>query len=317
MGKILSLLILAALLWGCHPQSCDIEPQILYYPPERVIKDLPPCFEPLNAEEKQTDWGKEILIGNSFARELDFYRAITSYKRALVLMPANFANMRAEVNFNILLSYYLGNKYQEVIETFEFSELNKVPKTFPALRSMLIILYEAYLKVEDPSRAAAMLKLLEQCDPEAAGNLALYTAIKKVDFCAIEERLAQNKESDGPDLDEWLQNYHRERKSPQKAQLLNAALPGAGYYYVGQKKSALTSFLINTLFIAATYEFAHRGYVAAAVITGSLEAGWYFGGINGAGLAARSYNEQLYSSTGKEFMIKHRLFPVLMFQCAF
>jgi hypothetical protein len=121
----------------------------------------------------------------------------------------------------------------------------------------------------------------------------------------------------GDELQEFLIEYSCNKKSVSKAQTLNAILPGAGYYYVGQKKSGLTSFIINALFIAATYQLFDHGYIAAGIITGSLECGWYFGGINGAGLAAKEYNEQLYQSLGKEFMIQNRLFPILTIQKGF
>ena len=94
-------------------------------------------------------------------------------------------------------------------------------------------------------------------------------------------------------------------------------LPGAGYYYVGQKKAALTAFVINSLFTAAAYQFFAKGYPAAGFITLSFEAGWYFGGINGAGLAAKEYNERLYEVKAKDFMLKERLFPLLTFETSF
>ena len=42
--------------------------------------------------------------------------------------------------------------------------------------------------------------------------------------------------------------YTENWKSPTKARWLNGILPGAGYSYIGQKQTALTSFLINALF---------------------------------------------------------------------
>ena len=40
--------------------------------------------------------------------------------------------------------------------------------------------------------------------------------------------------------------------------------------------------------------------LVAGIFTASLEAGWYLGGINGAGLSAKIYNDRLYSELGKE-----------------
>lgn len=90
-----------------------------------------------------------------------------------------------------------------------------------------------------------------------------------------------------------------------------------GYLYTGQKKTALTSFLLNGLFLAATVELFRNGYPVAGVLTASLEFGWYFGGINGAGLSAKYYNDQLYSSCMQEAMLTENLFPVFLLQKSF
>jgi hypothetical protein len=111
--------------------------------------------------------------------------------------------------------------------------------------------------------------------------------------------------------------YEQFTKSPSKARTLNAILPGAGYAYVGQKRSAVTSFLINALFTAAAYQFFSRGYTAAGAITASLEMGWYFGGINGAGIEANEYNARIFEGVGRKMLTDHTCFPVLMFETSF
>ena len=45
--------------------------------------------------------------------------------------------------------------------------------------------------------------------------------------------------------------------------------------------------------------------------------GWYFGGINGAGLAAQEYNERVYERLARDTMIENKLFPILMLEKAF
>jgi hypothetical protein len=309
------ILIGSIIVTSCSPKTCVLEPSIIYFPQERHIKKLPPCFPPLTREEQFSDWGKELLIGNHFAHELDLYRAITSYKRALILIPHGKTERRLQLHFCILSSYYLGGKFPEVIEEFQSSGLMSVPEDFPAFRELMIILYDSYQQNGDELRASAILNLLKKYDPEAARDLSLGTSILNADLTRF-----QTESCDHPDaekLSEWLEGYTLEAKSPKKAQFLNAVLPGAGYYYVGQTKTAFTSFVINALFLAATIQLGMKGYVAPAIITGSLEMGWYLGGINGAGLAAKEYNEILYSKYGKEIMLQEKLFPVLMFNCAF
>jgi hypothetical protein len=118
-------------------------------------------------------------------------------------------------------------------------------------------------------------------------------------------------------LDAPLENYFSEKKSVKKAQFLNALLPGAGYLYLGQKKSALTAFCLNTLFITAAYQFFKHHHFAAGLITTSFESGWYFGGIYGAGEEAKYYNERLYEQNASRVLNAHNLFPALMLDHAF
>ena len=74
---------------------------------------------------------------------------------------------------------------------------------------------------------------------------------------------------------------------------------------------------MNALFITAAYQFFHKGYTAAGIITTSFETGWYFGGIYGASCAAQEYNRYLYDEMGEKLMVQERLFPVLMLHYTF
>ncbi len=44
---------------------------------------------------------------------------------------------------------------------------------------------------------------------------------------------------------------------------------------------------------------------------------WYFGGIYGAGLAAKEYNKSLFECSAEETKIENKLFPILMIQTTF
>jgi len=310
-----AVLVFLIILTGCHPRSELLEPSLVYTPQKRQFESLPSAFDDLRLDEAKSDWGKELVLGRAFARELDYYRAITTLKRALFLLPRENTMRRMEVEFHIIQCYFLGKKYHEALQTFECGTIRTANSAFPAFRDLLVILYESYLKTDEIEKAGAILYLMEKGDPETAQNLKLFTALDVGDLSnifAISRQHLHCKE-----LTQFLNQYHRCSKSVKKAQMLNAVLPGAGYLYVGQKKSALTSLILNTSFIAATYYFFDTGNWGAGLFTASLEFGWYFGGINGAGLAAKEYNEHLYNELGKDTMIKQRLFPVLMFQVGF
>ena len=81
---------------------------------------------------------------------------------------------------------------------------------------------------------------------------------------------------------ELFNEYKNKRKNPYLAGGLNAILPGLGYLYLGQKQSAFTALMLNSLTTSAAYYFYKNDNLAAALLTLSFESGWYFGGIYGA-----------------------------------
>lgn len=313
-SKVISFLTLSigCLTSGCQPIDCQFEPVIEYFPNPVVIEARNSAFEPLTSKECRRDWGKEMLIAQDFAEELDYYRAITAYKRALFLMPSHEKQRLPEIEFCIIQAYFLGYKFAEVIETFEKSSLLYANPDFPPLQDLLIMVYDAYMKIDQLERAQNVLLHLRKINPEIADQLEAYGAFMQGNECAL---AAIN--DPGNVYCNFLEDYISKKKSPDKAQFYNAILPGAGYLYVGQKNTALTSFIINALFIGAAYQFFERGYPAAGLITASLETGWYFGGIYGAGLAAKEYNQSLFQCSAEDTMIENKLFPILMIQTTF
>lgn len=311
---VIVLLLVCLSLTGCKTTTCELEPNIVYVPTERQITSLPTPFEKLAKEDLRQEWAREVYIGLHFASELDFYRAITAFKRALIILPSSKADRRQQIEYNILLCYYLGQKYQEALAYFNSSHLDVSQSDFPPYRDLLIILFDCYQQAGQDEKAEAIREKLIAVDPAAAERLLLSQSMLEADFCLIEEL----KGSVGDDsIDDFLADYRCKALSVSKAKTLNALLPGAGYYYVGQKNAAATSLIINALFTWGTYAFIKNGYIAAGLITASLESGWYIGGINGAGLAANEYNQRLYENSAKEVMLKENLFPVLMLETSF
>lgn len=302
-------LALVLFLTGCVVNSGTFDPNVSFTPTARTFETTPSAFPEILHEELKLDWKREFFLGLSFAKEFDLYRAITCYKRALFLAPCE---EKAEIEYHIVEAYYLGKKFKEIIEFYESSSLSQIELTFPALKELLIMLYDAYFQECYFEKAEKMRALLQSLDPPLGENLSKYQAVITADECILSFYA-----EDDLKLKNMLADYYEESKSIRKAQVLNAFLPGAGYYYVGQKQAALTSLVINALFTYAAYQFFERGYVAAGVITTSLELGWYVGGINGAGIEARAWNERVYESKARSYLYENRLFPSLMFSYAF
>lgn len=310
------LLALLALISSCTMSKTKIEPAICVRAIENDIARRPTAFEPLTPEECETHWGVELLVGQRFARTLDAYRAITAFKRSLFLIPADKRTRRLQIEYSIVESYYLAGKYCDALAAFEESLLPTANgEEFPPFRDLLIIIHDSYDKTDQCEKADKILKIIERGDDELARDLQIGSAVTQADIASI-RTLASTSKKRAPIVN-FLDQYRSGSKSPQKAQLLNAFLPGAGYYYVGQRHTAVTSFVINSLFAAATVIFFQQHNYAAGLITLSLESGWYIGGINGAGLAAKQWNENLYNSLGQGMMMRNDLFPFLMLETAF
>jgi hypothetical protein len=202
-----------------------------------------------------------------------------------------------------------------VIHTFETTPLCHVNESFPALHDMLLILYDVYLEEEMDSSAERIFWLIQNYFPDEAEQLRLSGALIQGDLPTV-EAIAETPPP-RPYLNDFLDTYALHKKSVGKAQLYNALLPGAGYLYLGQGQTATTAFFLNGLFIAASTYFFIDGNIPAGIIFSSFEAGWYFGGIYGAGLEAKAYNERLYEQLATPMMSRERLFPVLMLNYAF
>lgn len=311
--NLLFIALTACLLpMGCHRVPDTIEPSVNYTAQDKYLQSLPSAFPPLSPNEIHQPFGTEMLIGQKFAKELDLYQAITAFKRALFLIPPELTKRQDEIHYEILLCYYMAHKWQDVLFTFEHSSLRHVTSEFPPFTDLLLILEETYTKLDMPCQTEGILGIIQAHDPQEAATLRLSTAISQAQFATLESASPQY-----PYLSPFLKTYATQKKSVGRAQGLNALIPGAGYLYLGQTQSAITAFVLNGLFIAASVYFFETGNTAAGAIFTSFEAGWYFGGIYGAGLEAKSYNERLYESLATPLMHKERLFPGLRIRYAF
>ena len=310
---VLILAFFCSYFCSCYRVPDQINPRVSYEVQDEHFKNLKNPFPPLSGSDAASDWGREMIIAKAFADELDLYRAISTYKRAKILAPE--ASRKLEIEYEILLCYFLAKRYDEAIEAFDQSGLSRVDKNFPAYHDLLLILYECYGELCLEEKQERILELLQKSYPETAEKVRVSRAIRTGNLSEIKEFAAGFPKDSY--LDQMLNQYEMEKKSVATAQTLNALLPGAGYLYIGQKRSALTAFLLNGLFITAAVEFFLHDHIAAGIITSSFEAGWYFGGIYGAGEEAKYYNERVYEKNAGQVLNDKKLFPVLMIEYGF
>jgi TM2 domain-containing membrane protein YozV len=304
------LLLFLLLLTGCYRVGNELEPKLSSAVQDRHFKTLPSPFPPLTPYESSEDWGREERIGLGFARELDLYQALTAFRRSTFLSPPS--DRLLQLDYNILLCYYLGRKYAETLYTFETTPLRTTTPSFTPHQDLGIILYDSYLNLHEEEKADQLLHYLQTTYPPIGEKLALSKLLLSADIDGLKQEAPTH-----PDIATLLSDYEAQKKSTTTAQLLNTFIPGAGYFYVGQTQSGITAFLLNGLFIWASCYFFHNGNTAAGIIFTSLEAGWYFGGIYGAGQEAKFYNERVYERLATPLMNEKRYFPILMLSYGF
>ncbi len=249
------------------------------------------------------------MIGSKLAREGDYYRAITAFKRSLLLLPdGQNPSAKMDIQYNIALSYYLGKHYEQALPYLE--PLQDAPKDWEGASDASLLYYECLQLTGQRKQAQAFLKSPSRLLPSQRQELTHIAPILEGDIQAI----ANSKDFT---IRAWGQENLKLLKSPEKAQILNGVLPGAGYFYLGKTNTAITSFLLNALFIAAAYRLFDRHHVALGILTTGIEFGWYFGGIYGAKESALRYNQLTYEKRAHQFLKEKRLAPALMIRYGF
>ena len=230
----------------------------------------------------------QMVLGDTFLAEGDYYRAITEYKKLTIFFPDS--NRLPEALYKIGMAYYRGNDYESAANSFA-----KVRKTYTASYFSNAAFYEGLsLRKLGRHDAAALAfersRLFDEKHPAAANarlGLSL-TALEQDDFLACRD-----------ELEGFLVNYPEDKrvpavreslilldeyeavplKSPTLAGTLSAILPGSGQVYAERYKDGAMAFLVNALFIAGTMVALDDENYALAAIAGGVGLPFYIGNI--------------------------------------
>ena len=242
----------------------------------------------------------ELKVADAFMNEHEYYRAITEYKKFLILFPesekADYALLR------IGMAYYHGEEYEASARTLaslkeKYPESNHAPEAqyFEAL---------GYWKLKKYANAKTALEGVTATYPDSGyAPLALVadsmlaldqdnvndgrTGLEKL-VAAYPDYPASLKAKETFRLFDQYQNLPR--KSETLAGIMSAVVPGSGYIYAEHYGDGITAFLINALAIAGTVTAVHNENYAVAVIVGGIGLPFYFGNIYGSANAANKWN---------------------------
>jgi TolA-binding protein/TM2 domain-containing membrane protein YozV len=242
----------------------------------------------------------QMRLGDAFMAEGEYYRAITEYKRYVILFPDGSHGDTAL--FRIGMAYYQGMEYQPAAESFAL-----VRSRFPASPHAADAAYHEGVcntklnrldKAAVAFEAAAAARGAIDVAPKARLGHALVqfdrgdTVQTRADLNRFMEEFPDHPRAgkvrdaltllspDGPSP----------RKSPLVAGILSAIVPGSGHAYAGHYGDGATALLLNGLFITgAVVAIGQENYAAAGAI-GLIGLPFYLGNIYGAANAASKWN---------------------------
>lgn len=259
-------------------------------------------FSPLHAEDGAVLFTRDVQlkIADAFMEEGEYYRAVTEYKKFLILFPdsakADYAS------FGIGMAYFKGEEYGAAARSF-LALREKYPDSGYAIRAGYLE-GSSQWKLKNYDRARAALEALVEQHPESEDAPRSLVAIC---LAALDEnkaevsRLALVRFLDrypghpgAENVSEALTLLHQYRELPEKSPVLagamSAILPGSGYIYAEHYGDGITAFLINGLFIAGTITAIHQENYAVAGIVGGVGVPFYLGNIYGSANAAKKWN---------------------------
>ncbi len=242
----------------------------------------------------------QIKMADAFMEEGEYYRAITEYKKLLILFPDSEWGDYAL--FRVGIAYYKGEEYEPSVRSFstlrdKYPESGYIPKGY---------YFEGlgYWKLKRFKEARTAFDTLSEDYPQSEhAPLALVAAslvgLEEENIPLSTDRLERliNRYPEYPgstNAKEAIPLIHQYPKLPEKsktlAAILSAIIPGSGYVYAGHLGDGITAFLINALWIAGVATGIHAQYYAVSGIVAGVGLPFYFGNIYGSANAAKKWN---------------------------
>lgn len=253
----------------------------------------------VSAAEQPAASGTVLGFADHLFEQKDYYRAITEYERFLFLDPQSPKARYAR--YRIARCYFEGDKLPTAVTRLR--ELAVEPLTDRIGRDAMHLLGEAHYLRRDYGKARKVFRdfLRLAADDRRADAVRIRIGWSYLregnwrqaaeEFRTLPEGSALREEAEG--LESGALGYPDIRhKSPTLAGWMSALLPGAGQLYVGRRRDAAVSFLLNGTFIWATAEqFRKDNHVTGGILL-FFESGWYLGNIYNAVGGAHKYNRR-------------------------
>lgn len=264
---------------------------------------------PQEGEEKSL-----LGFANYLFEKGHYYQAVTEYERFIYFNPNHPSVPKARLK--IAFCYKLGEKYDKALELFR--NLLDEYQDQEVGKEAAYQVGECYLESGDYELALIAFENFIEDNPnhllsEKAKWEMAWTYIYLEEYASAEKQLCLMKEDSlyqkpSQELASVLKQLpNLPRKSPLKAGLLAAVIPGAGHFYIGKKKQAIFSFITNALLFYGAYEaFASELYAVGGIVS-FFSLNYYSGNIFGALNSAHKFNKNVREEYLKGFRSKYNV----------
>jgi len=264
------------------------------------------CFCPPLSSPRASEKGilltedTELKVADAFMDEREYYRAITEYKKFLILFPDS--DKADYALFKIGMAYYHGEEYEVSARTLA-NLRKKYPESTYAPEAQY---FEGlgYWKLKKYADAKTALEEVVASYPDSDhAPLALVAD----SMLALDQ---DNVNASRQDMEKMIAAYpdypasmraketfglfDQYQDLPKKSEILagimSAVVPGSGYIYAEHYGDGITAFLINALAIAGTVTAVYNENYAVAAIVGGVGLPFYIGNIYGSANAAKKWN---------------------------
>ena len=253
-----------------------------------------------------------IKFADELAQRGQFQAASIEYQRALV-DQADLTNSTAmEIAEKALQALWLSRDFKASSELADFYARKHGHRQDMACISNYYAGLSFYGMRAYPRSSSELAKSLQTCPEPYLSRSQYWTglaALRMIDFDQARnsfEVISASSPIRGQSqkaLKSVLTAEMMPRKSSKRAGFLNAVLPGSGYAYAGYPQTGVASFLTTGLFTWGTVAAVQKGETALAILLGSLNVAWYFGGVQGAANAAQRTNDSRLNAVIKPLEI--------------
>jgi TolA-binding protein len=259
-------------------------------------------LESLSASENGILLSENMLlkVADAFMEESEFYRAITEYKKFLILFPESDQGDYAVLKIG--LAYYHGEEYEASVRNLEnlrekYQESRYIPESmyFAGL---------GYWKLKKYENAKTSLDGISKSYPDSiyAPKALIASTMLDLDQDHLDNSMQDMEKlihayPDHPASIQAMETIvllDQYRNLPIKSEILagvmSAIVPGSGYVYAEHYGDGITAFLINALAVAGTITAVGNENYAVAAIVGGIGLPFYFGNIYGSANAVKKWN---------------------------